>query len=276
MPKILKITLTYYGVLCAFSLSSIAKEFELESAPKGVAPTLNVSKKGVAAKVPSLLGLPLKTKDDELEEKIETIKAPSLKKKKTFAATQSRQSLPLAETTPSIGDENADVTLVYYTDLGCSSCRKNQQKIYDIYKKYKANKQPIKLVHKYMAEDPYSTNNIASFYGRIAHKEGVYWDYFEKLMQTSDTSEENLRQTLLNLGVSERLFQYQLRPLARELYKNLDNEQYEAKQLNLSIRPAIFVNGVLIGGGISFNDIEDFIDFEFNLNASNSSAIKGL
>lgn len=265
MPKLVKTVAVYYTFLTIFSLSSIAKEFELDNTPKGVAPNLNIFEKGTASKVPSLLGIRLKTKDDETKEEINKISAKSLLKQKTFAATKSRQQLPISDYTPLIGDKNAQIVMVHYLDLNCEKCREKQKRIYDIYKKHKKDGQSISLVHKYKAEDPYSSNNIASFYGRIAQENGVYWQYFEKILEGASLTEDSLRNILVDLGVSESVFQYNLRRLARKLYSQLDQEQFETKQLKIKIKPAIFVNGVLIGGGISFEDIEDFIDFEYRL-----------
>lgn len=276
MPKLVRTLVVYYTFLTIFSLNSSAKEFEIEPLPKGVAPNLKVYEKGVASKVPSLLGVTLKTKSDETKEEIDKISAKSLKKTKTFAATQSRQPIPFSEKTPLIGDSNAEVVMVHYLDLNCVKCRKNQTKIYDIYKRHKKDGQSIALIHKYKAEDPFSSNNIASFYGRIAQEHGLYWPYFEKIIAGAPLTEESLRDILIDLGISESVFQYNLRKLARKLYMQLDTEQYEAERLNMQVKPAIFVNGVLIGGGIAFNDIEDFIDFEYRLAIRQKVQKKGL
>ncbi len=184
----------------------------------------------------------------------DSLKNPDFKKQ-----LNSTSVIKLFTHTPKTGLAYAPIEIIEFMDLGCpESCRNIAQRLTKLQERH-ADK--VKFAHIYMpAKD---VLNPVNFYGKIAHKEGVFWQFREKILLENITRAEEALRALLDLNVSRDAIRLAARRDAEKFYRELDQEKLLAMKLALKKPPHLFINGIHIGeGGIPLENLEDVILFE--------------
>lgn len=188
----------------------------------------------------------------------------ALKNDRARMAIENRRRIQVWNHTPVRGPENAPVVLLEITDLSCLYCQSMSKRIDEIMMqdKYKGKIQHLVM---YLPVDQYNFTNSAAFYSRLAYDAGHFWKYRESLYDTPDSNDHAFIDKLLNIGVSEKDIRKKTRKNARRYYRELDADVNTSKNLGELRPPALYVNGIKIGGSITMDELEPLIDYEIKL-----------
>lgn len=155
---------------------------------------------------------------------------------------------------PSLGNNNADVNIVYFSDFACQFCQ-NQEKIL----KKAAEKYKLRLIWKdYPESDTKSKSFQASVAGRCAQKQNQFWPYHDLLFANATSlSRDYFIQAAKNLNLNIKNFTACLDN--QETKELIFNNIKEADSLNITGIPFIYVNDQEIMGEINFDDLAKII-----------------
>lgn len=163
------------------------------------------------------------------------------------------------ENDPQIGDKNAPVAIVEYSDFECEFCQKQETVIKKIMAEFRDK---IKLIWKdYPESNPASISYQAAVAARCAGEQGKFWFFHDLLFEknknlSKETFLEFARELKLNAGQFEKC-------LKDKNIKNLiENNMAEADALNITGVPFIFVNKEEIMGEVSYEELKNIIEDE--------------
>lgn len=184
----------------------------------------------------------------------ESLKNPDFKKK-----LNNKLRVSLYSHAPKTGVRYAPIEIIEFMDLGCAdSCRNIAQRLAKLQERHA---EKVKFAHVYMPES--EELNPVNFYSKIAQKEGVFWEFREKVLLNNITRTEEALSALVDLNVDRTAIRLAVRRDAERFYRELDQDKLLALKLNLKNPPHLFVNGIHIGdGGIPLDNLEDVILYE--------------
>lgn len=185
----------------------------------------------------------------------ESLKRPDFRKKLKEKVTI--RTLPH---TPSTGRTHAPINIIEFLDLGCGAdCRDITDRLYKLQERHPKK---VRFQHLYMPLDDKAVNMV-NFYGKIAEKEKVFWDYRKSVLQNEINEAADALKALLDLNVAQTSIRLAARTQARTFYRELDQDALLATKLRLGKPPHLFVNGIHVGaGGIPLENLEDVILYE--------------
>ena len=186
----------------------------------------------------------------------------SLEAEKAKDALLDRQSIPIYTHNPAEGPTDAPITIIEFSDLGCTSCKDDNTALAEAFKKYPGF---IRWIHKHLAENPYAPSDMPAFFSMIANRYGLFWKFRTLLdKQTEPPHDTDLLNMLAQVGVDTSNSQALVRLYARDIYRELDADQLQAQNFGFMEPPQIFVNGIKVGGAIPLTALDDLIRFELN------------
>ena len=174
-------------------------------------------------------------------------------------ALTKRKDVPLYAHNPIKGPLNAPVTIVEFSDVACQTCSDVFPDIEKLVLKYPKH---IRWVHKQAPMNPFGQNSLAGFYSKIAHEYGLFWPYRLAVRKITKHSDESLVQALVDAGVAVRNSQQLVRLHARDVYRGLDADSALNLRIGLKSPPAVLVNGIVIGGAIPLEKLDEIVKFE--------------
>lgn len=159
---------------------------------------------------------------------------------------------------PSLGNPDAKVFLVQYSDFDCQFCQKQENVLKQALNKY-GNK--IKLIWKdYPNSEPDSLSYLASLSGRCAQMQGKFWEYHDSLYSRKNLNLDCLKEVAEEIKLNINQFE---KCLANETARGLVNDNIEeANALDITGVPFIYVNKQEFMGEISLEDLEKAISEE--------------
>lgn len=195
---------------------------------------------------------------------------------------------------PSLGTNELGIELIVFSDFECGHCRKLHEDLHEVMAHYDYN---IKLYYKFLPLDQKCNSNLnrpfhlracdAAFASYAAHLQGKFWEYADAIYEQEEQARQEFQQWAMN-NPNLPLNQYQgyilrLQEIARSL--NLDMNEFmhnfhnpttyriikrdieEARQIDVSGTPTLFVNGYRVVKGRKnvesvINLIEMFINNE--------------
>lgn len=173
-----------------------------------------------------------------------------------------RVEVPFLSHSPTQGSEKSIVTVVEMVDLNCNDCIKTLRMLDEARKKFAGK---VRLVHVHLPFDLFTTTNPAAFYGKLAQKAGVFWQYREKIIQLESPSENVYLNILLDLGVSRQQMRNIIRSEARKFYQELDADTALGQKMGETHSPVIFINGIRLSEEELFDQIEALIQYEIDV-----------
>ena len=155
---------------------------------------------------------------------------------------------------PSKGPDNAPVTIVEFSDFGCSFCRRGAETMSEILKAY-PDKVKVHFRHFAMMASK------ASEAAMCAHEQGKFWEYHEVLFANQGRFEpENLKEHAKALGLDEEAFS---KCLDSEKHVETVKRDVEAgRKAGVRGTPAFFINGILLSGAQPLEKFKELIDSE--------------
>lgn len=174
-------------------------------------------------------------------------------------ALANRLGVPIYSHNPSWGDSSAGVTIIEFSDLSCVDCTSHFKLLSDLKTRYGDQ---VRWVHKHLPQNPYQATNLTAFYGKIAQRAGVFWDYRHHLTGAKNRSESTLMDALAKAGVDLRTIQHDTRLYARDIYRELDTDVQLGLRQRMSKPPYLFVNGIFMTENMPVESLEDIVRYE--------------
>jgi protein-disulfide isomerase len=156
--------------------------------------------------------------------------------------------------------DEAPVTIIEMLDLNCRPCMDVVRAVDKIRDQFGDE---VRIVHKHLPSDIYTPTNTAAFYAKLAQREGLFWEYRHLVRNLTEIGEDTYNDQLLKLGIALPSLQQAIRAHGRQFYRELDADALQAKQFGETVPPALYVNGIKVGGGaVPLSALEELVKYE--------------
>jgi len=165
---------------------------------------------------------------------------------------------------PSLGNQDAEVTIFYFSDYSCSYCFQQQSIIKNIYDKFKES---VRIIWKDYPENSLdSFSFLAAKAARCANEQGKFWDYNQLLYENKESFSELKSQLFLNLADKTKLNRASFSTClsSSEIDQDILENMAEAESLGIMGIPYIYINDQNILGSVSEEELESIIKSELN------------
>jgi len=160
---------------------------------------------------------------------------------------------------PHIGAKNSKITIVEYSDFGCSYCYAQEKVFSSILKKYSDK---INFIRKdYPNQDKESSSWQLAKIGRCVFAQDKFWDFYSAFFSYSGVKEvPEMDVVLREVALDEMEFKtcVSSRLVEKDIVKNIK----EAEALGIDGVPYFFINNKEYIGEMDFNELEKIINFE--------------
>lgn len=163
---------------------------------------------------------------------------------------------------PVLGDDNAPVTIVEFSDFECTFCKQVQPTLQELKNKYGSRikfvfkQYPLGDIHKYAV-----TSAVASL---CANEQSKFWEYHDVLFENANDSgslnPKLLKSLAKQIGLNTEQFN-----------KCLDSKKYldkvkmdfeEGVNIKVTGTPTFFINGQMLQGSQGIEEFERIIEEE--------------
>jgi protein-disulfide isomerase len=162
---------------------------------------------------------------------------------------------------PQLGDENAKVTIVEWSDFQCPYCGRVIETIHQIEKNYGGD---VRLVFKQNPLPMHPNAPYAAKAALAAHKQGKFWPMHDKLFEANNShqpdalAQAKVDEMARSLGLDMDKFRKDVE--APETAQIIQNEQAQAMRLGAAGTPAFFINGARLSGAQPYDAFKAVID----------------
>lgn len=166
-----------------------------------------------------------------------------------------------ADDDPALGDKNAPVTIVEFSDFQCPFCARFHQQTFPQINEEYVKKGKVRFVYRDYPLPFHQFAQKASEAAECADEQGKFWEYHNKIFENQQgLGADNLKKWAVDLRLDTKKFNDCLDSgkMAAEVQKDLqDGSSYGA-----SGTPAFFINGKLISGAQPYQAFKQAIDAE--------------
>ncbi len=171
-----------------------------------------------------------------------------------------RQKVPIDKDDPYIGNENAKVVIVEFSDYACPYCAMFENTVLPKILSNYGDK--IKVVFKDFPVHGEKSMQAANA-ARCAGEQGKFWDFhrllFRNQMQWSKNQSIFIKYAK-NLGLNVSKFKACME--SKKYYSAIEKDRREGMSLGVSGTPTIFVNGIKLVGMQPYEKMSKIIDNE--------------
>jgi protein-disulfide isomerase/copper chaperone CopZ len=156
-----------------------------------------------------------------------------------------------------IGDFNAPITLVEFSDFECPFCARHYSTLKRILEEYKGK---VRLVYKHFPLRFHPNAQKAAEASECAGEQGKFWEYHDKLFENFQNgySLEKFKLWAKELGLDTTKFNDCLD--SGKYAQKVKDDYQEGLQKGVSGTPSVFVNGELIVGAVPYEVLKQKID----------------
>jgi protein-disulfide isomerase len=161
---------------------------------------------------------------------------------------------------PSLGDKDAKVTIVEFSDFQCPYCAKASTIVHELKKKYGSK---IRIVFKNFPLPFHQHAALAAQASLCAHEQGtnLFWKMHDRMFAQQDKlDEKSLITHAKSLKLDAAAFEQCLK--TRQYDAKVKKTFSEGEVLGVKSTPTFFVNGYLISGAQSVDVFSELIDEE--------------
>ncbi len=165
--------------------------------------------------------------------------------------------IPINSYNPSIGPNNAPITIIEFTDFQCPFCKRASQTIDELLHLY-PNK--IRLVFKNLPLPTIHKHSLSAAKAAMAaNKQGMFWPYYDMLFDNSPKLNKKLYINLArSLGLDIKRFKSDMK--SDVIDKQIKSDIELAKKFGINATPTFVINGVLIKGARSIGFFKKVVD----------------
>jgi protein-disulfide isomerase len=159
---------------------------------------------------------------------------------------------------PTLGPDDALVTIIEFADFECPYCRKVQPTLDAIVQRYGSN---VRVVFRQMPLPMHKNAEQAALASLAAHRQGKFWEMHALLFAAAEAKTlGNYDDLAKQLGLDVEKFRRDMADSA--LADMIDDDEKVAKQFGSGGTPAFFINGRFLSGAQSQSSFEALIDEE--------------
>ncbi len=159
-----------------------------------------------------------------------------------------------------LGEKNAPVEMLLFTDFECPYCREFNQEVIQQVKKDYVKTGKVKLIFKHLPL-PYHQKGIYSAYlAEYAKENGKFWEMYDFLYQGNDL--ENQLKEIKPFAKTIGLDTLKLTEINQNYTytKAIKADEKDATIAGINGTPAVIINQRVYGGYRSFEEIKDIIE----------------
>ncbi|MFA6992258.1 MAG: DsbA family protein [Candidatus Gracilibacteria bacterium] len=194
------------------------------------------------------------------------------------AAAQAQQDLSNAKldgdfagTSPVLGDENAPITIVEFSDFQCPYCRSFFNGAYQSIKKNYVDTGKAKIVFRQYPlsfhPDAYMTA-MASLCARAQGDDKTFYDFHDRVFvgQSGDGTVRITEDALVGYATDMKLDAKKFKKCIDdgEYADVIKNDQNVANQAGVDGTPAFIINGIFVSGARPYNYFQTVIDYSLD------------
>ena len=162
---------------------------------------------------------------------------------------------------PTIGNRDAKVYIVEFSDFACDYCYNQEKKIKQILEKYKD--EVIMIWKDYPESNLNSESYQSAIYARCAQKQNKFWEFHDQLYENAkNLNKQKYYEIAENLKLD--LDEFKLCSKSKRIKKLINDNITEANALDIKGIPFIYINDQEIMGEIDISDLEKIIEIEIN------------
>jgi protein-disulfide isomerase len=167
--------------------------------------------------------------------------------------------IEVAATGPSIGPENAPVTIVEFSDFQCPFCARARPVVQQIHERYPDK---VRVVYRHLPlESIHPRARAAAEASVCADEQGHFWEYHDLLFDNNRAlGDEDLQHYAEQAGLDVEAFKTCVGD--KQTDEIVDRDLAAAHEAGLSGTPAFFVNGILLTGAQPIDRFVEVIDRE--------------
>lgn len=146
--------------------------------------------------------------------------------------------------TPTIGPEDAAITIIEFSEFQCPFCRKAQATLAELRKRYKGR---VRFAFKHVPLDFHPQAEPAALAAQAAHLQGKFWKYSSKLWERQAfLGEKLLVEVAKEVGLDMDKFNKDRR--SEKVKAMVDQDLADAKSANVRGTPHFLINGITLSG----------------------------
>jgi protein-disulfide isomerase len=173
---------------------------------------------------------------------------------------QQFQELITSGDAPVMGNTNAKVTIVEFSDLQCPFCKSFADQTLPQIKKDYIDTGKVKLIYRHYplrSLHPFAYQSALA--SECAKEQGKFWEFHDETYKNQATlSSDSIKQFAKTIGLNTAKFNA---CLDSEKYKDVVTaDESLGNGVGVSGTPAFFVNGTLIGGAQPFDNFKTVIE----------------
>jgi len=159
---------------------------------------------------------------------------------------------------PFIGDPNAPVTIVEYSDFQCFYCGKAASTVQELVRKYP---QKIRVFFKHMPFHEMSRMEALYFEAIARQSAEKAWKFhdmaFDRREDIMKEKERALQEIVNLLGVDDALLKKDLE--SKELADRITEDMKEARSFGFDATPSFLINGISVVGAVPLEEFEKMV-----------------
>lgn len=160
---------------------------------------------------------------------------------------------------PARGDPKAPIVVYQFTDLSCGQCMPELAKIDAALQDISGS---IYIRHIHAPMERFQDTNMPAFYGKIADRGGLFWEYRANLIHENPSTSDAMFDLLVKTGVPIAEARSMMLTEARRFYRQLDADALLARTFGVGRPPTVFVNGIRVGdGGIPLDKLPEVLSY---------------
>ena len=160
---------------------------------------------------------------------------------------------------PSLGPDDAPITVVEFSDFQCPFCRRFHEQTYQAL--LDAYPGQIRFVYRNLPLTSIHPDAMPSAIASLcANDQNVYWDYHSKLFSSETLTRDTFIQYATDLNINVDEFTACLDSGKHD--ENIANDMNFALDLGVQSTPTFFVNGLAIVGAQPLSAFQQIIDME--------------
>jgi len=181
-----------------------------------------------------------------------------------FQKGPSRTEFDLDGSELSIGNPDAPVTVIEFSDLQCPFCKRFYELTVKDLKTNYIDTGKVYFVYKHFPLAFHPSAQIAGEATECANEQGVWYEYHEEIYnsQNGDFGVSELKQWAIGIVSDTSAFNECLD--SRKYLDKVNADMIEGQSVGVSGTPASFVNGILVSGAQPYATFKNIIDLELS------------
>jgi protein-disulfide isomerase len=174
----------------------------------------------------------------------------------TLPKSENTRHFPSASDAPTLGNRQAIVTVVMFSDMECRFCEKLIPAVDRLRDEYKDN---IRIVWKDFPLPFHKNAMSAAVAARAADNQGKFWDMTRLLFENSgDHQDDALLKFARKINLNEQLF-LQARQ-DKSTAERVRRDIAEGKEMGVTGTPSLFINGIGVVGAVPYDDLKQVVE----------------